>query len=544
METPVHIVRLTLLLLASIALMWLRTWLIIILMGKSIGPGGQLTVTLSVAFSSVFAYTLLGLWRQHQWTSNSYFWGGLPLVVCLIIALANLWRFHWGVYPILLAELYLVLWTMVSLARVPKNYWIAPTKGWRSIFRGDRISLVVVLLACLELGLFIQGFRPGKIDFNPYFKEVSELIIWEDYTADQYSLTHLSTAGAELARTGTWAGEYFDERPIDAPFSFSTHSIFEDWTLLRQGASNLPFALHLQELLARPDSVLEDIDQAHLTYLEEPINADGYRSIPFKQYKSGRPSVLLLGDSFTFGWSARPWFGAFADHLRTMGYVVYNAGITATGPDQYAGAAERFIPELLPDHVIVNFYMGNDIMDFPIEPKPFEMVYYPTNAGIMMAYPGPERLRSPEEAYQYLINQTYIVSEDWISRLCKTTIIGTLAWKAAQKSGLLYWIGIHPNSDYRNRNQVFDSPRSISEDYLLDIQALAHKYGAGFHCVIIPDLSNTDLRLERDHPKLFNQIDPFVAPVSPADYHQKEAHLNLQGHQRYAELLDSLMNHQ
>ncbi|MCB0639827.1 MAG: SGNH/GDSL hydrolase family protein, partial [Lewinella sp.] len=291
----------------------------------------------------------------------------------------------------------------------------------------------------------------------------------------------------------------------------------------------------------RPDGALDVIDQAQLRFLDSPINAQGYRSIPMERYVTERPVILLLGDSFTYGWSARPWFGAFADQLRAMGYVVHNLGITGTGPDQYARTAEVYVPQLKPDVVVVNFFMGNDIMYFPIESRPYEMVYYPTNAGVIMAYPARERLPDVATAYQFMLNEVTITGHSWLAQWGRTSCVGAVFWRGARFLGWLPYLVDLPNSPYFHRNQPYRSATPVSEQYLSAIRDICAANGSRFLCTVIPDLTDLNPDLARDYPGLFREIQPALAPMTRDDYDLEVRHFNLQGHRKYALWLDSLL---
>lgn len=119
-------------------------------------------------------------------------------------------------------------------------------------------------------------------------------------------------------------------------------------------------------------------------WLTPGTNELGYRTPSFDEPANGRPTILFLGDSFTWGVDARPVNLCYADRVRDMGYKVINLGIPATGPVQYEAQAQRYLPELKPDAVCVMYYAGNDWMpEAPIHPVPAR--WYETNAGMLYA---------------------------------------------------------------------------------------------------------------------------------------------------------------
>jgi hypothetical protein len=543
MKKGVQSRKVFLLVLFSSLLFALKVSSLFLLFAEKMGTSIYFSLILITPVVLCFTLTLIGVAKRQAWALNTFLLAFFAILPTIILGFIHIWKFHLAYYPLLLLEVFCLLSAMIHLIRLPKEYWKPnPSAGWKKLFRPDVLTLPFFLLALLELGLFSLGISPSVIQGNPYFHPVDSLIVWQDYSADEYGLTHLNAQGAELAANGTWQSKKItDKFDPYRTHSSSTLSVFEDWSLLREESPTLPFAHLLADLKQRPDSLLDELDQAHLEFLDRPINSHGYRSIPFKTYVTDKPTVLLLGDSFTFGWSARPWFGSFADHLRTLGYVVYNAGITGTGPDQYAAAAKVFIPMLKPDYVIVNFYMGNDILYFPVETKPYEMVYYPTNAGVMMARPSYERIPTAEEAFQFYLNEYYTPLNTFFDKFCTYTSVGAILWRLGKRFSTFQSITNAPNQEYFERNQVYRSETSVSEAYLLEIEALCQPAGSRFICSIIPDLKDLQPDLDKDYPDLFTAIDPVIVRVSEEDYNLKDTHFNLRGHERYSLFLDSLM---
>jgi hypothetical protein len=95
------------------------------------------------------------------------------------------------------------------------------------------------------------------------------------------------------------------------------------------------------------------------------INALGFRDREFPVAKGQAYRILAIGDSYTYGWGVaddEPWPKVLERDLRRLDprVEVANLGAPGASPTQYAETAERAIPLLRPDLVIVCVLQGND----------------------------------------------------------------------------------------------------------------------------------------------------------------------------------------
>ena len=100
------------------------------------------------------------------------------------------------------------------------------------------------------------------------------------------------------------------------------------------------------------------------------IGPDGLRGSPDAAAgRAGRPRVLALGDSFTFGYGVQAeeaWPARLQEELRRRGMTraeVINAGIPAYAPDQELDLLRELLPRWRPDLVILALYVGNDVAE-------------------------------------------------------------------------------------------------------------------------------------------------------------------------------------
>ncbi len=97
------------------------------------------------------------------------------------------------------------------------------------------------------------------------------------------------------------------------------------------------------------------------------INSLGFRGPEFAvERRPGVVRILAMGDSFTYGWGVaveEAWPAVLERNVRAAGLDVEIANLGHPGGEstQYATLAERVIPLLRPDLVVVAMVPGNDI---------------------------------------------------------------------------------------------------------------------------------------------------------------------------------------
>lgn len=99
---------------------------------------------------------------------------------------------------------------------------------------------------------------------------------------------------------------------------------------------------------------------------EAIANSLGFRDREFDLKKKATVRVLAIGDSFTFGWGVnveQSWPKVLESSLRAKGYDVEiaNLGEPGAAPDKYADIAERAVPVLKPDLIVVGITQGDDL---------------------------------------------------------------------------------------------------------------------------------------------------------------------------------------
>jgi lysophospholipase L1-like esterase len=110
------------------------------------------------------------------------------------------------------------------------------------------------------------------------------------------------------------------------------------------------------------------------------INRLGFRDREFALTKEAGTRLLVIGDSFTYGWGVsaeQSWPKLLESGLRGLGrdVEVANLGQPGASPAVYAQTAAKAIPLLKPDVVIVGITQGDDLAqlkrgDGPSPPSP------------------------------------------------------------------------------------------------------------------------------------------------------------------------------
>ncbi len=96
------------------------------------------------------------------------------------------------------------------------------------------------------------------------------------------------------------------------------------------------------------------------------VNSLGFRDRELPRERGDIYRIVVIGDSYTYGWGVDiedTWMRMLEADMRNEGYdiEILNLGKPGVGPPFYAELAEKVIPVLRPDLVIVAMLQGNDI---------------------------------------------------------------------------------------------------------------------------------------------------------------------------------------
>jgi len=430
------------------------------------------------------------------------------------------------------------------------------------------VYLVVFVFVFAEITLRVtKSGQPGIFQQYDQFEIVDSLYELKNYTTDEYGIYKFSSWVADSVPF------YFDENQSDLFGNYYNHisnntilnlidwgtdHVNEIFTEYKKLEFNLKKDRGFEPMGEFEKFVYQTFhkdsktafDSAILNYIEKPFNEEGFRSISFNSKDTSKIKVLLIGDSFTYGQTAKPFYNSFADVLLSRGYLVFNAGISGTDPAQYAAVAKKYVPLLKPDIVIINFCINNDFMSFDREPHQERPHEYLTNAGFFYSAPYGEFMQL-QDVYDFYLKLSSIpnVESNLINLFISKFIVTTKIW------GLMYNIRLvkHPILDtyLEKLNPSNDVRTAQTQKYLDLIMEVSESNVTPTEIVLIPDIAY--------QPKDFQTLviyDSLVFDVFEkykyffpnnfieSDYAKDgDIHFNNQGHLKYADFLEkSIIN--
>jgi len=429
------------------------------------------------------------------------------------------------------------------------------------------ISICFTLLLC-EIVLRCLGYRPGVFRKLDGFEVVDSLVVYQNFTTDEAGIYKFSPWVSDSVwryfncQTGTITKPEIDAGlyPVDdveyiyqsfcrLSNTNAANSIFWRITRWYEENSDASEFVHRYSSIAQSKSdTIDEWREAFMEYTTHPYNQDGFRSIAFKPYHTKRTKVLLIGDSFVYGMTARPHYNCFADILLARGYLLYSAGIPGTDPAQYAAIAQKYIPLLKPDVVILCFYEGNDYMHYPRIPSANQPHEHITNAGFFSCTPYGVYL-NPQQAYTYYKSLVTIpdIASNRFNNFCSHTALGGLLWSVAYKLKRVE----HPSLamyDSFQINQQIDIPFTASRINIVDSCCRAQQ--VAFLKIIIPENSatyNDTPQFLTINTKLANKVFAKTSYLYPGnlnrekDFEKDGYHFNNTGSFKFANYLDSLL---
>lgn len=382
-----------------------------------------------------------------------------------------------------------------------------------------------------------MGYQKGVIITSPWFKSVDKLSSLRGYYTDKEGIFKISPEAADIV------AERIKESAPDCNQAGEVPEIFSlacESKKITTGQINNEFSRAYFRILKKQSR--SPLEEAYLSYVTRPINHQGFRSIEFKKMPTSAKKVLLLGDSFTWGHTTQNKSDAFADILLARGYTVYNAVITGADSAQYLALAKTLIPELKPDVVIVNFFLGNDVSYFKRELVPGLPIFFCTNAGNLYSFNDGISFQNKESAYEFILRNFSIPKENnTFNYLMAQSRITTLIWKIlynARKVGLRNKI----DQELWKKADSLRYPEPYSNVEMKEIKKIADQYKSKLFIISIPDYLDPNYnRTTKSFYGLFQNIEYFDSPISADLYNKKDGHFNDYGHLAFADFLQTLI---
>lgn len=429
------------------------------------------------------------------------------------------------------------------------------------------ISVIMVLFLG-ECSLRMSGRIPGEFRTLSGFHSVDSLVELKNFVTDDFGIykfgpwvsdsvqRHFEEFGCGLQ--STWQRTRIKQLDV---LTDDIDRVYRGFIELKEGKPCFPFFWTLSETssnmisefrdafhLVRTRGAVTDWDWSILEMVDRPYNSQGFRGIPFSSDHSGSPRVLVIGDSFVYGMSARPYYNSFTDLLIARGYLVYSAGIPGTDPGQYAAIAAKYIPKLRPDAVIVCFFPGNDLMPFPREPHLSRPHEHMTNAGLFDSSPEGEYLDALC-AYDYYLSLITIPQESKLAKAWSSTVITSLIWGALYSKGMANSRAI--TAYETGQNVSIEDRIRFTRPYLKRIDSICKEHRITLLNTVIPDASPRNLTNDNFVTfdtivmnKMFSEQHyylPFNNFHAEIDFPENDYHFNNVGSKKYADFLDTLL---
>jgi lysophospholipase L1-like esterase len=403
---------------------------------------------------------------------------------------------------------------------------------------------LLLALGIAEVGLRCAGIQPGKLYTSRWFHEVDTLRAVKGFMADSNGIFRVSNEARVWIDSVIDAEKdnvkYTTNRQVEADLAHEVYSLNFEYLQLIHGQVSNPLAKYVVQIKTKIG--ISESDNVILNYIHHPVNEDGFRSIAFLPYNSQKKKILLIGDSFTWGHSALDITNSFADHLLARGYVVYNAGISGADAAQYLALAEKLIPKLKPDYVVVNFYLGNDVIYFDRKPEPFIPIFYSTNAGNLISSPQHRYFYTAEEAYRFTIESTYVPKSTFLGRLSYRSALVTLPYSVAAKFGFSF---TYPAGYTTYYEEVAKAKLNVpaANDQIASLERIAKSNGAKFAVTIIPSIN----RFGRfTHPDDFSglfthQLYFYPTSLTFDHYNPEDGHFNDLAQPVYADFIEKVI---
>ena len=259
----------------------------------------------------------------------------------------------------------------------------------------------------------------------------------------------------------------------------------------------------------------------------------------------GKKIILLIGDSFVEGYNDSAWSRTFPERLRQQmpGCLICNFGISGMDPVQYQLVAEKYVPLLQPDLVLVAFCGSNDVMETERYPQPHIPMYYQTNAAWLPSTAPFEvcgnlhtTFADAYTAYKYYRQFASLQYHTGLApRLCRPLVVSTLLYYACIK---------HP---------VAPNPPVTNARLRQTAAACTKQPGTAFKIVLIPaqhqvNSLKTFAQQQQEYAPVFKGLEKHLVYYTKGDLTSENdyldfsnGHFNDKGNRKFAAFLQAVI---
>ena len=421
--------------------------------------------------------------------------------------------------------------------------------------------LFVIIFFLVEILLRLLGYQPGFFAKDNNFKKVETLQLYKDFETDEAGIykfsswvydsipRYLNLENGTLEKPSIKNSiadidqidyVYFSFNRLTNPNSYNS-LIWKMAETFKRDDGESKFKGFYNDLKDKEE--MDAFDSLVLKYAHQPFNSEGFRSISFETVLSDKPKILLIGDSFVYGLSAYPFHASFYDFLLATNQYVLAAGVPGTDPAQYAAIAQKYIPIIKPDLVILCFFEGNDIMQYYREPNIARPHEHLTNAGFFQSEPCGAYL-NPQESYEFYKDLISVPMDgSFFTKLSSKSTFFSMLWGILNKDKLpAYCLEETQNSEESNL---------ITSYYINRFDSICTFNCTDVLYTIIPNKMNLNnsksdnIRIEEDLIlELFGDKKVYypLNLVKEEDFPRNDNHFNNQGAEKFGIFIDSLIS--
>lgn len=273
-------------------------------------------------------------------------------------------------------------------------------------------------------------------------------------------------------------------------------------------------------------------NKVHHYFKNISLNEFGFRKAK-KVNKNGK-KIMMIGDSFTWGFTAKPIDSSFTD-LLSVKYNIYNFGVPSVDIDQYLLILKHYLDSVKPESIVLNIYDGDDRIDYEKNSIPYyNQYFYTSNIGWLpktnIDFKSKDSImvfNSFEDSKKYilgLISFGKYHESSWVNKMLSKTVIGTFV-------GNIFFKKTIPYSYYYKDKKDFTCIR------LNKIKDICKTNNVKLIAIIIPDKNNLKTKEE------YCLENPYYYLADMSYYRNGyDSHFNNLGHKYYSEYIDSILN--